>query len=152
MILNNYLLLLIIMTNNLNYSLYEQDGDTNMQNTTYDDILKEVEEEEDKKQQINSTMIGQDDFSSGFEGITLDDITALELDYDTNYTKKDLVKIAEYYEIVIRKKNKKDLISEIVIFETSVENSPIVERRKELWFYINEIKEDKYLSKYLIFD
>jgi len=140
------------MTNNLNYSLYEEDADTNIQNTTYDDILKEVEEEEDKKQQINSTMIGQDDFSSGFEGITLDDITALELDYDTNYTKKDLVKIAEYYEIVIRKKNKKDLISEIVIFETSVENSSIVERRKELWFYINEIKEDKYLSKYLIFD
>ena len=140
------------MTNNLNYSLYEQDVDTNMQNTTYDDILKEVEEEEDKKQEINSTLAEQHDFSSGFEGITLDDITALELDYDTNYTKKDLVKIAEYYEIVIRKKNKKDLISEIVIFETSLENSPIVERRKELWFYINEIKEDKYLSKYLIFD
>tara|TARA_B100001059_G_C17631378_1_gene474611 strand:+ start:299 stop:721 length:423 start_codon:yes stop_codon:yes gene_type:complete len=140
------------MTNNLNYSLYEEDVDTNIQNTTYDDILKEVEEEEDKKQQINSTMIEQDDFSSGFEGITLDDITALELDYDTNYNKKDLVKIAEYYEITIRKKNKKDLISEIVIFETSVENSSIVERRKELWFYINEIKEDKYLSKYLIFD
>ena len=49
-------------------------------------------------------------------------------------------------------KNKQDLISEIVIFETSEENIAIVERRKELWFYINEIREDKYLSKYLIFD
>ena len=39
-----------------------------------------------------------------FGEVTLDDITALEVEYDTNYIKKDLVKIAEYYEISIRKK------------------------------------------------
>ena len=53
---------------------------------------------------------------------------------------------------LLEKKNKQDLKSEIVIFETSEENIAIVERRKELWFYINEIKEDKYLSKFLIFE
>ncbi len=130
------------MTNNLNYSVFEPEIDNAIESTTYDDIMKEVEEEE--KKQTNSTIM--------FGEVTLDDITALEIEYDTNYIKKELIKIAEYYEISIRKKNKKDLISEIVIFETSGENIAIVERRKELWFYINEIREDKYLSKYLIFD
>ena len=130
------------MTNNLNYSVFEPEIDDAIESTTYDDIMKEVEEEE--KKQTNSTIM--------FGEVTLDDITALEIEYDTNYIKKELIKIAEYYEISIRKKNKKDLISEIVIFETSGENIAIVERRKELWFYINEIREDKYLSKYLIFD
>ena len=133
---------MIIMTNNLNYSVFEPEIDHKIEGTTYDDIMKEVEEEE--KKQTNSTIM--------FGEVTLDDITALEIEYDTNYIKKELNKIAEYYEISIRKKNKKDLISEIVIFETSGENVAIVERRKELWFYINEIREDKYLSKYLIFD
>ncbi len=130
------------MTNNLNYSVFEPEIDDTIESTTYDDIMKEVEEEE-KKQTNSNIMFGE---------VTLDDITALEIEYDTNYIKKELIKIAEYYEISIRKKNKKDLISEIVIFETSGENIAIVERRKELWFYINEIREDKYLSKYLIFD
>tara|TARA_A100000164_G_C21923501_1_gene781861 strand:- start:926 stop:1360 length:435 start_codon:yes stop_codon:yes gene_type:complete len=140
--IKHLLLLLIIMTNNLNYSVFEPEIDNAIESTTYDDIMKEVEEEE--KKQTNSTIM--------FGEVTLDDITALEIEYDTNYIKKELIKIAEYYEISIRKKNKKDLISEIVIFETSGENIAIVERRKELWFYINEIREDKYLSKYLIFD
>lgn len=130
------------MTNNLKYSLFEEESSNDYNQTTYDDILQQVEEEE-RKQSNDSPTFGE---------VTLDDITAMELEYDMNYTKKDLIKIAEYYEIGIRKKNKSELISEIVIFETQSENSSIVERRKEMWFYINEIREDKYLSKYLIFD
>ena len=74
------------------------------------------------------------------------------MDYETNYIKKDLIKIAEYYDISIRKKNKKAIITDIVEYETNSENTIMVERRKELWFYITEIQEDSYLSKYLIFD
>ncbi len=128
--------------NNLTYSLYENENQT--EDVDYNDILKDIEEEESKRELSNKNVIHQE--------VSLDDITARELDYETNHTKKDLVKIAEYYEISIRKKNKADLISEIVIFESAIENAAIVERRRELWFYINEISEDKYLSKYLIFD
>ena len=128
--------------NNLTYSLYENEKQT--EDVDYNDILKDIEEEESKRELSNKNVIHQE--------VSLDDITARELDYETNHTKKDLVKIAEYYEISIRKKNKADLISEIVIFESAIENAAIVERRRELWFYINEISEDKYLSKYLIFD
>ncbi len=128
--------------NNLTYSLYENEKQT--EDVDYNDILRDIEEEESKRELLNKNVVHDE--------VSLDDITARELDYETNHTKKDLVKIAEYYEISIRKKNKADLISEIVIFESAIENAAIVERRRELWFYINEISEDKYLSKYLIFD
>tara|TARA_B000000557_G_C20527526_1_gene339126 strand:+ start:156 stop:554 length:399 start_codon:yes stop_codon:yes gene_type:complete len=128
--------------NNLTYSLYENEKQT--EDVDYNDILRDIEEEESKRELLNKNVVHDE--------VSLDDITARELDYETNHTKKDLIKIAEYYEISIRKKNKADLISEIVIFESAIENAAIVERRRELWFYINEISEDKYLSKYLIFD
>lgn len=129
-------------TNNLTFSLVEPDKEGS--DVDYNEILQDIETEEKNLMHENKNTIHQE--------VSLDDITARELDYDTNYTKKDLVKIAEYYEISVRKKTKPDIISEIVIFESEIENVAIVERRRELWFYINEISEDKYLSKYLIFD
>tara|TARA_B100001063_G_scaffold246352_1_gene285118 strand:- start:516 stop:920 length:405 start_codon:yes stop_codon:yes gene_type:complete len=130
--------------NNLTFSLYENESKHEEEDVDYNEILKDIEEEESKRELSNKNVIHDE--------VSLDDMAAGELDYDTNYTKKDLVKIAEYYEISIRKKNKSVIISDIVIFESAIENTAIVERRRELWFYINEINEDKYLSKYLIFD
>ncbi len=130
--------------NNLTFSLYENESKHEEEDVDYNEILKDIEEEESKRELSNKNVIHDE--------VSLDDMAARELDYDTNYTKKDLVKIAEYYEISIRKKNKSVIISDIVIFESAIENAAIVERRRELWFYINEINEDKYLSKYLIFD
>lgn len=129
-------------TNNLTFSLVETKEEGS--DIDYNEILKDMENEEKILLNNNQNTIQQE--------LSLDDITAREIDYDTNNTKKALIKIAEYYEIPIRKKTKADIISEIVIFENEIENVAIVERRRELWFYINEISEDKYLSKYLIFD
>ena len=84
--------------------------------------------------------------------VAMDDYIAQEVEYDTNYTKKELDKIAEYYEISKRKKKKHDLIEDIVVFEKEPANIETVYKRKRLWGYIQEIKADKYLSKYLIFD
>ena len=130
--------------NNLTFSLYENESKHEEEDVDYNEILKDIEEEESKRELSNKNVIHDE--------VSLDDMAARELDYDTNYTKRDLLKIAEYYEISIRKKNKSVIISDIVIFESAIENTAIVERRRELWFYINEINEDKYLSKYLIFD
>ena len=136
----------IVMTsnNNLTYSILEQVGNHEEDEVKYTDLLQELKDEEEKVKQLN-TFIEPSEF-------TLDDIVALELDYETNYIKKDLIKIAEYYDISIRKKNKKAIITDNVEYETNSENTIMVERRKELWFYITEIQEDSYLSKYLIFD
>lgn len=84
---------------------------------------------------------------------------ALRLNYSSNYTVSDIKKILEFYiaheEIskdCIRKKRKEEMIDELVIFEINESNKDIVSKRKRLWFYIKEIKGDKYLSKYIIFN
>ena len=81
-----------------------------------------------------------------------DDIIAMELEYKENYTKKQLEKIADYYQISKRKKRKDELIEAIVLFEQNIQNSDITEKRKTLWFYLQEIMNDNYLSKFLILD
>ena len=77
---------------------------------------------------------------------------ALVYEYDTNYTKKELDKIADYYEISKRKKRKMDLCEDIVIFEMNPENADLVNHRKLMWFYFEEIKKDNYLKKFIILD
>ena len=44
------------------------------------------------------------------------------------------------------------LVKDIILFEKNILNCEIVERRKILWYYIEEIKSDNYLSKFLILD
>jgi hypothetical protein len=117
----------------LSFSLHEVCKE-NKPSVTYDELLKLADNME------MQTMIAMDDY------------IALEMEYGDNYTKKDLDKIAEYYEISKRKKKKQDLIEAVVLFEKMPENVEVVYTRKRLWGYIQEIKADKYLNKYLIFD
>jgi hypothetical protein len=74
----------------------------------------------------------------------MDDYIALEIDYQTNYIKKELERIADYYGISKRKKRKDQLVEEIVIFEKDSKNIETVYRRKRLWSCIEEIRGDKY--------
>ena len=86
------------------------------------------------------------------EGLSIDDYVASEIDYNENYTKKQLELIADYYDISKRKKKKGQLIEEIVIFEKEPTNYDMTQRRKTLWFYMEEINNDSFLSKFLILD
>jgi hypothetical protein len=76
------------------------------------------------------------------------------INYRLNYTVKELTKICEYYKIdklvKSNKYNKEDIIQYIVSFESNYVNKEIVERRQMLWFCINELKNDKYMKKYVI--
>ena len=89
---------------NISYFLHELPNNSEKDNSmiSYDEIMQQVLEEEkafdDKNDNKYSEEIYQlDDMSS---------MMALELDYDTNYRKKDLERIADYYEISKRKKEK----------------------------------------------
>ena len=89
----------------------------------------------------------------------LDKIMACKLDYNTNYTVQDLKKILDFYIAhsdgalsKIGKRKKDELIESIVDFELDNNNMELVCKRKRLWFYVKEIKSDKYLSKYIIFN
>ena len=120
---------------NISFSLQETCSDKNDENIiSYEDLVKEVDLME------MTSIIGMDDY------------IAMEVDYQTNYLKKDLERIADYYEISKRKKRKEQLVEDIVLFEKDPENIEIVFQRKKLWSYVEEIKSDKYLSKFLILD
>ena len=111
----------------------------------YSNILEEVD-------RINDEIEKEDEES--FDEVVCDihDIMAHQINYSTNYTKKSLEKIADYYEIPKRRKKKDELIEAIVLYENDPENIYEVYQRRKLWGYIKDLKEDKYLRQFIIFD
>ena len=130
--------------NNICYSFSEKADNDNTQNVTYEELLENVNS---AVQNIPSHSDSDHDIS-----MMMSDYVAQEINYNENYTLKQLSRIAEYYNISRRKKKKNKLIEEIVLFENDPENQEIVSRRFTLWEYIEEIKRDKYLSKFLILE
>lgn len=100
---------------------------------SYDDILN---------------LVNQQDAQLDFE---LNHALSESLEYANKYNKKQLVKIAEYYSLPKRKKSKDELIEDILIYEHNMMNFEKVYRRKKFWSYLEELKEDDYLSKYIFF-
>ncbi len=135
---------------NISYSLQENQGES-VPNLSYEDLLNEVTTSADAIPEQESEDEYEYDYSmDAMAG--MDDYIASELDYQTNYIKKDLERIADYYEISKRKKRKDQLIEDIVLFEKDPVNVQKVYQRKKLWRYIEEIKKDKYLRQFLILD
>lgn len=131
----------MVESNNIFYEFNEiQEKGT--EEVTYEELLANV----------NSTVEQLSSDSDTEIGMMMSDYVAQEINYNENFTLKQLHRIAEYYSISKRKKKKTELIEEIVIFENMPENCEIVNRRATLWSYIEEIKQDKYLSKFLILD
>ena len=81
-----------------------------------------------------------------------DDISAQQIDYSENYTVKMLSHIANYYDIQKKKLKKDELISLIVDYENNPENSIQVYNRKRYWHYIQELQEDSYFGKFIVFN
>jgi len=75
--------------------------------------------------------------------------------YDLNFTLKQLTQICEYYnlskDIKLNKMKKQDIIEQIILFEHSYENYNTVLKRKEMWYYMSELKNDKLMKKMVIF-
>ena len=76
--------------------------------------------------------------------------------YNINYTVKQLLQICEYYgiskDLRISKCNKSDILNTLIIYENNIENQEKVNKRKKLWHYINELKNDKMMKKYIIWN
>ena len=72
-------------------------------------------------------------------------------EYDLNYTLKQLGMIYEYYNMgKITKLKKADIIQAIVVFEHDAENCEIVMRRQQLWHYLEELKADKFMKRFVL--
>ena len=87
-----------------------------------------------------------------------DDVFCERADYETNYTAKQLLVICEYYGIQKVVKNgkphrvtrKEDMIDAITAFEGDASNRETTRQRKQMWFYMEQIKSDKFLKRFLI--
>ena len=75
-------------------------------------------------------------------------------EYKLNYNVKELIVICEYYgiskELRANKCNKEEIIIILVNFENNPINQDIVLRRKSMWFYMSQLKNDKFMKKYIL--
>jgi hypothetical protein len=88
--------------------------------------------------------------------INNDSIIAMMKFYDLNFTIKQLLTICEYYGIVkelkVNKSKKPDIINAIIIFENNPENSNIFFKRQQLWYFMEELKSDKFMKKFIMWN
>ena len=134
------------MNNNENITCEFTDDNTNESLCEIEKLLSDFE-------QINITTIMD---SNNRVCIDDDDMYTEMVNYDMNYTVKQLVLICDYYGLVkdvrTNKMKKQDVIEQILLFENNMENYEVVIRRKELWYYINELKNDKMMKKFVIWN
>ena len=85
-----------------------------------------------------------------------DNLCTKIIHYDINYTVKQLLLICDYYGIAkdlrITKCNKSDILNTLIIYENNIENLEKVNKRKQLWYYIHELKNDKFMKKYVLWN
>lgn len=76
------------------------------------------------------------------------------INYSLNFTVKELLLICDYYgiskELKANKCKKEMIINVLVDFETNPLYSDIVFKRQNMWFYMNELKNDKFMKKYIL--
>ena len=139
----------------------DENPEKNDASFTIEDIYKYVEtldkereakerEREEKEREMMMTIPETQDWYGTWD-FSEHDWAIDRVNYKENYVKKDLERIAEYYGISKRKKKKDKLIQEIIQFEQNISNWEKTQRRKELWGYIEELKSDKYTSKFIVF-
>jgi hypothetical protein len=104
--------------------------------------------------ELNDYEAGLNYFGDEIESENVDDIfTQMKL-YDLNYNIKQLLIICEYYNLLkdirANKSKKQDIIEQIIFFENNPENIEIVNKRKQFWCYMDELKNDRIMKRFVI--
>ena len=121
---------------------------TDNQNITF--FLHENEAIENSNTEFSINDILQEIDNSDYDELKLPQI----IHYTENFTVKELLLICEYYgfakELKTKKYNKEEIIHILIEYEFDPLNQPIVSKRQNMWFYMNELKNDKFMKKYLL--
>jgi hypothetical protein len=129
---------------NISFLIDENDENDNEENNNQENDNNENEEF------IISNILNEED-----EKEDELDLTHFVINYQINYTVKQLLQICDYYgiakELRTNKCNKDEIINILVHFENDYNNSEIVFKRQTMWLYINELKNDSHMKKYIIF-
>ena len=125
----------------------ENDNNNSNENVFFSLDETEYDTNKDNSSELNNLL---SDFDFEDDGI----IEVMHVDYKINYTVKELLLICEYYglakELKIQKCCKDIIIHVLVDFESDPLNNTIVLRRQEMWSYINILKNDKFMKKYVL--
>jgi len=123
-------------------------------------ISYHVEEIENNKEYNKEYNFNIEDFMTEIENneisisISDDLLIPQMLNYNENFTVRQLLIICEYYgfakDIKTNKYNKEQIINFLVSFESDPKNSDIVFKRQNMWFYMNELKNDKFMKKFIL--
>jgi len=119
------------------------------QNVAISYYVEEIENQE--KESLNI-----EEFMAEIENSELnDDIMVTKMiNYRVNFTVKELLLICDYYgfakDLKNNKCNKDQIIEILISFESDLNNSDIVFKRQNMWFYMSELKNDKFMKKYLL--
>ena len=126
----------------------------NIQDNIFFSVVEDNEDNEDKNElDLTEIMnkINNTDVTYNNEDFLLPQI----IHYKENFTVKELLLICEYYGVAKALKtykcNKDDIIQFLVVYESNPKNSEVVFKRQNMWFYINELKNDKFMKKYVLF-
>jgi hypothetical protein len=110
--------------------------------------------EEDNSKKIQELMMEFEKIECDNENNLQSDLFFSEIqNYDLNFTVRDLALIYEYYYGVKYTKGKKmELITAIALFEHNLENYEVVAKRHRLWQNIQEIKADKFMRRFVLWE
>ncbi len=133
--------------NNENITYEFKDENFNENSSELEKLLNDFEQ----MNCINASL-----YSNVNNSIEQDEMYTEMVNYDMNYTVKQLLVICEYYgllkDVKTNKMKKQDVIEQILLFENNVDNYEVVIKRKEMWYYINELKNDKMMKKFVIWN
>ena len=134
--------------NNENIFFSIDDNEDNLENNLENNL--EIDNLSDLLNEINNH-----DFVNQMNNLSDEEMfEAMCYEYKINYTVKELLLICDYYGIVKEMKsnkyNKEEIINVLVQFENNPINNDIFLRRQSMWYYIDKLKNDKFMKKYVL--
>jgi|LauGreDrversion4_2_1035121.scaffolds.fasta_scaffold09087_7 hypothetical protein len=96
------------------------------------------------------------EFMNDVNNVLLDSDLSFQhiINYSENATVKELLIICDYYgfakELKANKCNKGEIIQILVDFEMNPLNNEVVYKRRTMWFYAAELKNDKFMKKFVL--
>ena len=130
--------------NNINYSIIINNSNNSTENQILntEQLLNELNNSLEIKEIIINNELENTEYSNSENDF---------INYYTYYSVKDLHKILDYYGLPKSKLKKDELIQMIVLYENEYSNIEIVQRRKLMWYYIEELQNDDFMKKYVLF-
>lgn len=121
-------------------------------------------EKEDHDMNENITFEVYESSISGEFECELDDLISTNFSIpgsyidNTEYLKKNTVKklllICDYYSLTklyhMNKMNKDQILNIIILFEQDIDNRDIVNKRKNMWYFMSELCKDKFMKKFVL--